>query len=150
MAYISQDMKKELAPGIKAVLKKYGMKGSIAIDHHSSLIVNLKSGDIDFESQAGVNERGDRLGYDAVDGKYYTDVNPYWFKDHYNEYTVAFLDELFKAMKAPVTDWNGEKRGWYDNSDIMTDYFDIKYYVNVRVGRWDKGYTYTGEKEIAA
>ena len=31
MAYISQQDKKELAPGIKRVLKKYGMKGSIAV-----------------------------------------------------------------------------------------------------------------------
>lgn len=144
MAYVSQDMKKQLAPGIKAVLQKYGMKGSIAIDNGMSLCVNLKSGDIDFESQCGVNERGDRLGLEAVDGKFYTDVNPYWFSKHYDENTCAFLTELFAAMKAPCKDWNGEEREWYDNSDIMTDYFDIKYYVNVRVGRWDKGYTYTG------
>ena len=43
MAYISQKEKKELAPNIKKVLKKYGMKGTIAIDHYSSLVVNLLS-----------------------------------------------------------------------------------------------------------
>ena len=31
MAYISQDDKAKLAPGIKAVLKKYSMKGTIGI-----------------------------------------------------------------------------------------------------------------------
>ena len=48
MAYIGQKEKKELAPGIKAVLKKYGMKGTIGIDNHSGLKVNLKEGVIDF------------------------------------------------------------------------------------------------------
>jgi len=47
MAYISQEMKKELAPEIKAVLKKYGVKGTIAIRNHSTLVVNIKSGKLD-------------------------------------------------------------------------------------------------------
>ena len=48
MAYIGQKEKKELAPAIKKVLKTYGMKGSIAIDNHSSLVVNVKEGVLDF------------------------------------------------------------------------------------------------------
>ena len=32
MAYVSQSLKKQLAPAIKAVLKKYKMKGSIAVN----------------------------------------------------------------------------------------------------------------------
>ena len=47
MAYVSQEMKKDLAPQIKAVLKKYGLKGSIGVRHHSSLVVNIKSGILD-------------------------------------------------------------------------------------------------------
>jgi len=48
MAYVTQEMKKELAPGIKAVLKKYGMKGSISINNYSSLVVTLQQGPLDF------------------------------------------------------------------------------------------------------
>ena len=47
MAYVSQEMKKELAPAIKAVLKKYRMKGSIAVNNHSTLEVNLSEGYVD-------------------------------------------------------------------------------------------------------
>ena len=36
MAYIDQDKKKELAPRIKHVLKKHGMKGTLSIDNYSS------------------------------------------------------------------------------------------------------------------
>src|SRR5210317_2339261 len=47
MAYVSQELKKKLSPSIKAVLKKYGMKGSIAVNNHSTLVVNLKEGALD-------------------------------------------------------------------------------------------------------
>ena len=49
MAYVSQKDKAKLSPAIKAVLKKYKMKGTIAIKHHFSLVVNLQSGPIDFD-----------------------------------------------------------------------------------------------------
>ena len=48
MAYISQQTKKELAPAIKSVLKKFGVKGTVAVDNHSSLVVNIKEGIFDF------------------------------------------------------------------------------------------------------
>ena len=65
MAYVSQEMKKSLAPAIKAVLKEFGMKGSISVGNHSTLVVNLKEGAIDF---SGSYTHGDR----------YIQVNEYW------------------------------------------------------------------------
>ena len=52
MAYMSQSLKKELAPAIKAVLKKYNVKGTIAVRHHSTLVVNIKEGALDFIGEA--------------------------------------------------------------------------------------------------
>ena len=46
MAYVSQETKAKLSPAIKAVLKKYKMKGTIAVKHHFSLVVNLQSGQL--------------------------------------------------------------------------------------------------------
>ena len=113
MAYISQKDKKELAPGIKAVLKKYGMKGSIAVKNHMSLVVNLQSGPIHFD----------------MDG--YTSVNVYHIDKHYTGRAKDFLNELVVAMK-------GTK--WFDKSDIMTDYFHTAYYIDINVGKWNKPY----------
>ena len=56
MAYVSQEKKKELAPGIKAVLKKYGMKGTLAVRHHSSLVCNIKRGKLDILGALPVSE----------------------------------------------------------------------------------------------
>lgn len=115
MAFISQDDKKELAPEIKAVLKKYGMKGSIAIQHHSNLVVNVRSGPIDF-------------GGDAIQ------VNIHHIGSNYEGEAKDFLSELLAAMK-------GDK--WFDKSDIMTDYFHTAYYMDINIGRWDKPYELT-------
>ena len=65
MAYVSQELKKELAVGIKKVLKKYKVKGSIAVRHHSTLVVNLKSGAVNFQK--------DYLS----DQKVHYSINPY-------------------------------------------------------------------------
>mgnify|MGYP006874405356 CR=1 FL=1 len=116
MAYVSQADKKSLAPAIKKVLNKYGMKGSISIRHHSTLVVTLQSGAIQFEHSHG-------------DG--YTQVNVYHIDSHYEGKAKAFLTELLAAMKGP---------DWFDKSDAMTDYFHIKHYCDINIGRWNKPY----------
>ena len=80
MAYISQQEKKELAPAIKAVLKKYGVKGSIAINHHSSLVVNIKSGVLDFlgASQKYNDRRAEMRGETPYNVGGYLQVNTSW------------------------------------------------------------------------
>lgn len=145
MAYMSQEMKKELAPGIKAVLKKYGMKGSIAVRHHSTLVVNLRGGPLDIignynaqvEAKNRVAERaGLPLGYLAEDS---IQVNHFWIDDNYSGQVRDFLNELKEAMMV----------GNHDNSDLMTDYFDVGWYIDINVGRWNKPYQYEGVKEAA-
>ena len=123
MAYVTQEMKKKLAVGIKEVLKKYKVKGSIAVRHHSTLVVNLKSGAVDF-----VNDSVGKGGFEYQ-------VNPYWFDRHYTGKAKAFLTELLDAMKPAGM--------WYDRSDAMTDYFDTAYYTDINVGQWDKSYEVT-------
>lgn len=127
MAYMSQELKKELAPEIKAVLKKYNMKGSIAVRHHSSLVVNVKSGVLDFI--------GD---YDFGDyPKDNIDVNQYWLEEHYKGDQLSFLEELKEAMNV----------GNHDDSDIMTDYFDVGWYIDINIGQWDKPYIFNGDSK---
>ena len=63
MAYVSQEDKARLAPGINRVLKKYNMKGSISVRHHSTLVVTVRSGAIDF---TGNYTHGDRYSLSGV------------------------------------------------------------------------------------
>ena len=121
MAYISQQDKKDLAPAIKAVLKNYGMKGTIAINHYSSLVVNIQSGVLDFTDH-----------FSHGDG--YIQVNTYHIDSWYSGTIKRFFQDLVKAMK-------GNK--WYDKSDAMVDYFDTAYYVDINIGKWNKPYVQT-------
>jgi hypothetical protein len=126
MAYVSQEDKKALAPEIKKVLSKYGMKGSISIRHHSTLVVTLQSGEIDFGE------------YTHGDG--YIQVNTYHIENHYKGKAQSFLTELLAAMKGP---------GWFDKSDAMTDYFHVKHYCDINVGKWNKPYFLQTPKKAA-
>ena len=117
MAYVSQEDKKALAPQIKKVLSKYGMKGSISVRHHSTLVVTLQSGSIDFGE------------YTHGDG--YIQVNTYHIESHYRGKAKAFLTELLAAMKGP---------DYFNNDDAMTDYFHRSHYTDINVGKWNKPY----------
>ena len=117
MAYVSQADKKALAPAIKKVLSKYGMKGSISIRNHSTLQVTLQSGAIDFKD------------YSHGDG--YIQVNTYHIDSHYSGKAKAFLNELLDAMKGPK---------YFNNDDAMTDYFSRSHYTDINVGKWNKPY----------
>ena len=121
MAYVSQAMKKELAPAIKAVLKKYDMKASISVYNYSSLVVTIKSGSIDFSDS-------------FTHGEGYIQVNEYWLDSHYAGTQLAFLTELLAAMKGPK---------YFNDDDAMTDYFSRSHYTDMHIGKWDTPYVCT-------
>ena len=127
MAYVSKQDKAKLAPGIKAVLKKYGMKGTISVRNHSTLVVKVSAGEIDFS---------DYLRNDA-----YIDVNVYHIDTQYSGVARDFLNELLDAMKGP---------DYFNNDDAMTDYFHRSHFTDIEIGRaWNKPYVCTAMKEAA-
>lgn len=137
MAYMSQEHKKELAPAIMAVCKKYNVKASLGVDNHSTLVLKIKSSPIDFignfnqsetakRYERNRHERGDFAEYNPT----HMEINEHHFKDQYTGDALNFLTEVIDAMM----------KGNHDNSDIMTDYFDVGWYISVNVGTWDKPY----------
>ena len=117
MAYMNQSEKARLAPKIKAILKKYNMKGSLAVRNYSTLVLNLKSGPLDLVT-----------GRDADYG--YTQINQYWLESNYQGKELAFLREVKNAMND----------GNHDNSNAQIDYFDVGWYININAGQYDKPY----------
>ena len=137
MAYMSQERKQSLAPAIKAVLKKYNVKATLAVRNHSTLVLNIKSGSIDFienyikTDDEGYNRRQlSQSQIDYIRNNKCLDVNPYWYQEHFSGKAQSFLKEVFGVMN----------KGNHDNSDIQTDYFDVGWYVDVNIGKWDKPY----------
>jgi len=149
MAYMSQEKKKALAPAIKACLAKHGVNGSLSVDHHSSLILTIKSGSIDFFKDLVVQRnRADWEIAETIKTKEKggsLSVNHYHYKDHFEGKSLAFLSEVIPLMMI----------GNHDRSDIQSDYFDVGWYIDIHVGRWNKPYElitdapYMSEDEIA-
>jgi len=139
MAYVSQERKQSLAPAIKAVLKKYGVKGSLSIRTHSSLVLTIKSGKIDFvenfietDSKVLHGRKMSQAQINHIRKNQSVDVNPYWYHEHFSGKAKDFLKEVLAAMN----------KGNHNNSDAMTDYFDVGWYVDVNIGRWNQPYIY--------
>jgi hypothetical protein len=144
MAYFNQERKSERAPAIKAILKKYGVKGSLAVRNHSTFVLNIKSGSVDFienyiktDADKHYGNKMDQNQIDYLRKNKAVDVNPYWFQEHYSGKAKQFLTEVFAAMN----------KGNHNNSDIQTDYFDVGWYVDVNIGQWNKPYELEGSWE---
>ena len=121
MAYMNQEKKAKIAPAVKAILKKYNVKASLAVRNHMTLVLNVKQGPIDFINDFGNSEDAAKFGIQ---------VNPYHYKSHFTGKSVKFLEEVITAMNV----------GNHDRSDIQSDYFDVGWYVDVNIGKWNKPY----------
>ena len=115
---MNQERKAERAPVIKAILKKYGQKGSLSVRNHSTLCLKVKD-------TAGMFAADFAAGTD-YDRKWGFSVNPYWFEQHYagNRKAVKMLKELTAAMYGA---------DYYDNSDAQYDYFDTSHYIDIDI-----------------
>ena len=136
MAYMNSERKAKLVPAIKAACKKYGIKATVGVRNHSTLVINISQGKIDFIANTnevcGRNHSMVCMGFKPIT-RGCLDVNPYHFNTHFDGQALKFLTELFAAANA----------GNHDRSDIMTDYHDVGWYVDVNVGKWNKAYVVT-------
>lgn len=136
MAYMNQELKAQLSPNIKSVLKKYGMKGTISVRSNMVLVVNISQGKLDilgnwFET-CKANSTGPVLGMPNTKPEIQY-VNKYYIEHQYSGKVKEFLLELKAAMD----------KGNHDNSDILSDYFDVGWYIDIYVGKGDKPYVLT-------
>lgn len=135
MAYMSQERKRALTPGIKAVLKKYGVKATIGVHNHSTIVVICREGPLDIIANAHeCAQAGADYNPAAWENCRYLTVNKYWVDSNYTGTVKDFLNELIAACNV----------GNHDRSDIQSDYFDVGWYIDIRVGTWDKPYEVVG------
>ena len=118
MAYMSQEKKKEIVQSLKKAFgvdaKKRGFRYTVSVQNHSTINMTISKGTVDFLKDI------DR---------------------EYAEYSYTPTEKMAEKAKEIITKalacLNG---GNHDNSDIMTDYFDVGWYAHVRIGSWDKPY----------
>jgi hypothetical protein len=132
MAYMNQERKSKIQPVVKAILKRYGLKGSLSVRSGRTLVLNIKAGPIDFIDNMNKTLANDPfiIASGTVAARDYISVNPYHYRNQFTGEALKVIDELLKAM-------NNDN---HDRSDIMTDYFDVGWYVDVNIGRWGRRY----------
>lgn len=125
MAYMSQETKARLAPAIKEVCRKHGIKATISVRSHMTLELNVSAGKIDFLASG---KRMGSIGQDVTKVDY--SINTYWYHRHFDGEALTFLTEVIAAMND----------GNHNNSDPMTDYYDVGWYIEVKLGSYEKPY----------
>jgi hypothetical protein len=125
MTYISKEEKTAKAIALRALGKQYGVKLTVARRHHSTIELNIAAGKIDFFSEY----QGEKGFY----GENYLSVNTFYIDEHFTGESKAFLLKAFDILN----------NGNHNNSDIMIDYFDIGFYVDINIGKYNKPYQLT-------
>lgn len=105
MVYMNEERKKELLPGIKMVLKKYGVKGKVYVRDCITLGIKLKKGKINF-------------------GTTQYNVNPYRIDKDFDGMPRQLLVELVDAMK----------RGCWGLQNQMMDIRDAGWLIAIEIG----------------
>jgi len=134
MAYVNKEKKAKIVAAVKAVLPK-SWKATFAVRNGSGIVMTIKSSPFTLENLFG-KEACDAMGeYHYIDGALgHVDVNHRYLERHIKNKEA--LEILKKVVKALDTDN-------HNNSDIMTDYFDVGHYVELQFGNYDKAYVAT-------
>lgn len=126
MAYASQAKKQQILAALKGIIPA-GWKWSLAVNSHSTFVLTIYSAPVDLLAEMQRCCRNDR----CVDGGY-ARINPYYIEVQFDTHL-----DLFKRILAAMNDGN------HDRSDPQTDYFDVGWYVDLNLGRWDKPFVCT-------
>lgn len=122
MAYVSQDKKKEIAEILKFIMPK-NWKYTLSVHNKSCIVLTIKSADVDIMGEYNT-KKNSQLNY--------VDLNEYHLKSYFNGDTLEKLEEILMALN----------HGNHNNSDSMTDYYDVGHYVSIKIGRYDKPFEY--------
>lgn len=131
MAYMSQERKEEIAANLKHALKGSGVKYSLSVRHHSTLVMKIQSSPLDFlgnYNACGLMRHRGAIAFREAEG--YLTVNPYYYNEHFTGDVLNFLNIVMPIMNA----------GNHDRSDIQSDYFDVGWYVEIKIGDYNRPY----------
>lgn len=123
MAYASKERKATIAAGLKEVMPK-DWKYSLAIRHHSTFVLTIAKAPVDLVKLATAN------GYRAYDN--HVQLGGHNVARHFEGTEVA---EVFNKIQKVMY-----SADYHDRSDAMIDLHDTAYYVDMNLGRWDKGF----------
>lgn len=136
MAYVTEEIITKARAALKALNKEYGVKATLSGKGDSTLHLTIAEGPIDFIGNycetVAINRRmhDTQQVIDWVQREQNISVNQYYVDSSFSGIALEYLE---KAKAIMYTDH-------WDKSDNQSDYFHCSYYIDMRVGRWNKGY----------
>ena len=127
MAYISKDEKNAKALELRALAKQYNITVSVARDNYTTIVLNISRGKIDF-----FKDYQWETGFFTEGSDTYLTVNHHYLKDQFKtgSKSLEFLEKAYLILNA----------GNHNNSDAMTDYYDVGFYISINIGKFQKPY----------
>jgi len=131
MAYASKEIKSKIVGLLKALheVELYNIKYTLSVQERRTFVLTIKSATINFAHAsrgflADTGELGGQLAYygDATQPELAKEVNGLY----------EVLTKLNDVLEVDN----------YDNSDSMTDYFDVGYYTQIKCGTYEKAFVY--------
>jgi len=125
---MDQVKKAALAAGVKAVMPA-GWKYSLSVQHHSTIVCTISEAPVDIlAALRGEDSRAVERGHDEVNKRFF----------EFQPVAAEVREPLLAILEALNV-------GNHDRSDLQTDYFDVGWYVRLKIGRWDKAFKCTAE-----
>lgn len=144
MAYVSKELKTKVAgllkdefgANTKADIASRGFKYSLSVHNHSTLVLTISEGTLDFIGNYLDTVKREGYEYDRKDlaPVTYIDVNEYRIDRSFSGHIFEILNKIKDILNTDN----------YNNSDLMTDYHDVGHYISIRIGKWDKPYRLLG------
>lgn len=129
MAYMDQEKKAKIAAALKQVVPA-GWKYSLSVNNHSTIVMTIKSAPYDLIANL----------YPDTDRRE-VNVNVYWAEKHLaNGQDKQAILKIIECLNLDN----------FDKSDIMTDYFHVGHYVDLRIGTWSKPFEVIEQLKKAA
>lgn len=135
MAYMNQERKALIAAQLKKVVPAQ-WKYTLAVRNASTIVMTITQAPVDLigeclrvsqkyesASKSPSNERPSNL-----------DVNQYYLDRQFDGDLLVTMKKIMDCLN--LRDVEGQQN--WDKSDIMTDYFDVGWYVDLNIGSWNR------------
>lgn len=133
MAYMNPARKSVIAAALKSIIPA-GWKYSLSVDNHSSIVLTIAAAPVDLLGEIRRVSNSQPENSDSpIPEMTHSSINHHYLARQFEGETLA----LFRRIDAAMHDGN------HNNSDIQTDYFDVGWYVDINIGRWNKPFICT-------
>lgn len=134
MAYMNQERKALIAQELKKVVPAQ-WKYTLAVRNSSTIVMTITQAPVDLIGEClRVSQKYETSVSKTKERPTNLDINQYYLDRQFDGDLLALFRQFMDALN--LRNVQG-KENW-DKSDIMTDYFNVGWYVDLNIGSWNR------------